>query len=105
MVKVLAGEREKRGLMASEFLTPVQIAAVETAIRKARAQRGIHHVPMPDGEAYAYQFNKDIHWIVNGGPQNHNLAKGTVPLKPPIASPDLSPVKLRAPAVAGMPIV
>jgi hypothetical protein len=86
--------------MATEFLTPVQIAAVETAIRRARAQRGIHHVPMPDGEAYAYQFNKDIHWIVNGGAQNLNIAKGTVLLKPPIASPDVSQLRLRTSAVA-----
>ena len=64
-----------------EFLTGGQLKAVETAIRKAREARGIHFVLALDGEAYAYQFNTDVHWQVNGCRGSVHLAKGTVPLK------------------------
>ncbi len=68
--------------MVVEFLAEEQIKALEIAIQKARAERGIHRVPTADGEAYAYQFNAEVYWHVQG-PHNSNVAKGAVPLKRP----------------------
>ncbi len=65
------------------FLTPGQLKALEEAIDKAREASGIHRVPAADAEAYAYQLRDEIHWGVNGGPRDINLAGGSVPLTKP----------------------
>ena len=68
--------------MVSEFLADDQIEALVSAIKKARAEQGLHRVPTSDGEAYAYQFNTEVYWHVQG-PHNCNIAKGAVPLAHP----------------------
>ena len=71
-------------MVTSEFLTKPQLLALEAAIAKARTKPGIHREGLSDGEVYAYRTPRDIHWIVNGGPDGGNLAQGRVPLvKPP----------------------
>jgi len=67
------------GTVFGEFLTEEQIEALEMVIRAARSRSGMHRVPTRDGEAYAYQFNSDIFWHVEG-PDRINMAKGVVPL-------------------------
>jgi len=61
------------------FLTTEQIKALEAAIQKARTCRGIQSVIVPDGEAFAYQFNSEVYWHVYGD-DYAKIAKGTVPL-------------------------
>jgi hypothetical protein len=64
-----------------EFLSPPQLRCLEKAIANARVARGVQREPTPDGEALAYQYADQIHWAVNGGPHNTNVARGTVPLR------------------------
>jgi hypothetical protein len=67
----------------SEFLTEEQLKALEEVIAKARATLGIHRIQASEWEAYAYQLRDEVHWGVNGGPHDTNLAQGTVPLHKP----------------------
>jgi hypothetical protein len=65
-----------------EFLTPAQLRALEKVITKARTARGVHRESLSDGEALAFQYAHEVHWAVNGGPHNANIARGTAPLEP-----------------------
>ncbi|MBT3071116.1 hypothetical protein KKP04_09565 [Rhodomicrobium sp. Az07] len=65
--------------MFTDFLNEDQMKALEAAIRMARSKHGIHRVPMSDGEAYAYRFNSEVVWHVEGA-DRANMAKGIVPL-------------------------
>jgi hypothetical protein len=67
----------------SEFLSEEQLKALGEAIAKARATLGIHRIQAPEWEAYAYQLRDEVHWGVNGGLHDTNLAQGTVPLQKP----------------------
>jgi hypothetical protein len=64
----------------TRFLTPPQLAALERAIARARAETGIQREPTSDGEAIAYQFRTEIQWAVNT--EDTNAARGSVPLTP-----------------------
>jgi len=64
------------------FLAPAQLRALEKVIAKARTARGVHRESLSDGEALAFQYAREIHWAVNGGPHNANIARGTAPLEP-----------------------
>jgi hypothetical protein len=66
----------------ADFLNEDQIKALEAAIRMARSRHGMHRVPTSEGEAYAYQFNAEIFWHVEGA-DRANMAKGIVPLVRP----------------------
>lgn len=83
--------------MVSEFLAEDQFKALETAIQKARAKRGIHRVPTSNGEAFAYQFNAEIYWHVQG-PDDSSIAKGAVPLERPAEMQTVVPLAPRVQA-------
>ena len=62
-----------------EFLTAAQLQALGAAIQKARTRRGIHSVRAPDGEVFAYPFDKEVYWHVHGS-DHSEIARGTVPI-------------------------
>ncbi len=63
-----------------EFLSAEEIEALESAIRRAREEGGIHRRWAGDNEVFAYRFNEHINWVVKGGAHNKTLAQGTAPL-------------------------
>jgi hypothetical protein len=63
-----------------EFLSIRQIAALERAVAKARAEPGIHREPVEDGgEVMAFRFVDEVNWAVSSILGNV-VARGMVPL-------------------------